>query len=87
MDNKTFCTNIEFQNSNSTISQKKDGGIVAIFPHFLAQCAVVSEGKHFTLYAKACSRYLYIATALVLHDFRDFLRGQNYIHTYHAWCL
>ena len=84
MDNKTFCTNIEFQNSNSTISQKKMGALLQFFPIFLAQCAVVSEGKHFMqkLVVGAC-----IATALVLHDFRDFLRGQNYIHTYHAWCL
>ena len=57
MDNKAFCTNIEFfrtLHAASTILQKKTNVSIIHFCNFFpffSPVYAVSEGKHFTLYA------------------------------------
>ena len=49
-----------------------------MFPPFLAQCVQVQkENTLHTLCKLVVGTYI---AALVLHDFRDFLRGQNQRH-------
>ena len=84
MEYKAFCTNIESYISIAAIFHKKDGKLCfthyEVFPPFLAQCVCSFRRKTlYTLCKLVVGTYIAIA-ALVLHDFRDFLRGQNQRH-------
>ena len=85
MEYKAFCTNIESYISIAAIFHKKDGKLCfnhyEMFPPFFSPVCVQfqKENTLHTLCKLVVGTYIAIA-ALVLHDFRDFLRGQNQRH-------
>ena len=82
MEYKAFCTNIESYVSIAAIFHKQAGKLCfnhcEMFPAFFSPVCVQfqKENTLHTLCKLVVGTYIAIA-ALVLHDFRDFLRGQN----------